>query len=77
MKVSAVLVFAVMAFQAHAAFDTQTTKTDIKQEGGKGGKSGDIKQDGGNGGSAAKSVRAFVAKNIMALLLTTSLDKDC
>ena len=57
MKVSAVLMFAVMAFQANAFLDTQTTNTDIKQEGGKGGKGGDIKQEGGNGGDAAKSVR--------------------
>jgi hypothetical protein len=60
MKVSAVLMFAVMAFQANAFLDTQTTNTDIKQEGGKGGKGGDIKQDGGNGGDGAKSVRAHL-----------------
>lgn len=58
MKVSAVLVFAVMAFQVNALFDSQTTKTDIKNEGGKGGKGGDVKMHGGNGGDGPKSVRS-------------------
>lgn len=56
MKVTQALVFAVLALQASAFGDTQTTTQDVKQTGGKGGDGGDNTQTGGNGGDAAKSV---------------------
>lgn len=59
MKVSAVLVFALMAFQTNALFNSQKTETKIENKGGKGGNGGDVKMEGGNGGDAAKSVCAF------------------
>lgn len=56
MKVTQALVFAVLALQASAFGDTQTTNQDVKQTGGEGGAGGNNTQTGGNGGDAAKSV---------------------
>ena len=60
MKVTAALVFAVMALQVSAFGDSQTTNQEVTQTGGAGGDGGDIKQEGGNGGDAAKSVSAYL-----------------
>lgn len=60
MKVTQALVFAVLALQASAFGDTQTSTQDVKQTGGKGGDGGDNTQTGGNGGDAAKSVSPYL-----------------
>lgn len=56
MRVSAILVFAVTAFQANALLDSQSTNQEVKQTGGEGGNGGDNTQTGGNGGSGPTSV---------------------
>lgn len=60
MKVTQALVFAVLALQASAFGDSQTTNQDVKQTGGQGGAGGDNTQTGGNGGDAAKSVSPYL-----------------
>lgn len=53
--------FAALAFQANAFFDSQHSSQTIDQQGGDAGKGGDNKQDGGNGGNGAQSVSLFTA----------------
>ncbi|KAG8158320.1 hypothetical protein KVR01_012081 [Diaporthe batatas] len=55
MRVSAILVLTVMAFQANALGDKQTTNQEVTQTGGEGGSGGDINLDGGNGGDGPTS----------------------
>lgn len=59
MKVTQALLFAVMAFQANALFDSQSSKTDVKQNGGKGGDSHSSNGNGGNGGNGGSQVSTF------------------
>lgn len=59
MKVAQALVFAVLAFQANAFLDSQTTNQEVTEKGGDGGAGGDNTQTGGNGGQAASSVSSY------------------
>lgn len=61
MKVTQILMFAALAFQANAFLDSQHSSQTIDQKGGDAGKGGDNKQDGGNGGNGAQSVSLLIA----------------
>lgn len=63
MKVTQLLMVAVLAFQANAFLDSQHTSQDVDQKGGDAGKGGDNKQDGGNGGNGAQSVSLLIASH--------------
>lgn len=68
MKVSAILLLAVMVFHANALLDSQSTSQDVKQTGGEGGNGGDNTQTGGNGGNGPSSVRESIPPRFTPLM---------